>query len=70
MLRLALRRALEEEHLERNVPRPRLSHGGKLTAWGIGAIGVVLIAASALDVPLGLPTFLCGVVTADAGAAR
>jgi arsenical pump membrane protein len=63
-LRFALRRALEEEHLERNVPRPRLSHEGKLTAWGIGAIGAVLIAASAYNVPLGLPTFLCGVITA------
>jgi arsenical pump membrane protein len=64
ILRFALRKALSEEHLERNVPRPVLSHEGKLTAWGIGAIGVVLIGASALDVPLGLPTFLCGVVTA------
>jgi arsenical pump membrane protein len=63
-LRFALRRALEEEHLERNVPRPRLSHEGKLTAWGIGAIGAVLIAASAYNVPLGLPTFLCGAITA------
>jgi len=64
VLRFALRHALKEEHLERNVPRPRLSHEGKLTAWGIAAIGVVLIAASARDVPLGLPTFLCGGITA------
>jgi arsenical pump membrane protein len=63
-LRFALRRALAQEHLERNVPRPRLSHEGKLTAWGVAAIGVVLIAASARDVPLGLPTFLCGITTA------
>jgi arsenical pump membrane protein len=65
VLRVALRRALKEEHLERKVPRPVLSHGGKLTAWGIAAIGVVLISASALDVQLGLPTFLCGAVTAS-----
>ncbi|HLZ02211.1 MAG TPA: arsenic transporter [Bradyrhizobium sp.] len=64
VLRFALRRALKEEHLERDVPRPRLSHEGKLTAYGIGAIGMVLIGASALDIPLGLPTFLCGAVTA------
>jgi arsenical pump membrane protein len=63
-LRFALRRTLAQEHLERNVPRPRLSHEGKLTAWGIAAIGAVLIAASARNVPLGLPTFLCGVITA------
>jgi arsenical pump membrane protein len=64
VLRLALRKDLGEEHLERNVPRQKLSHEGKLTAWGIAAIGVVLIGASALDVPLGLPTFLCGAITA------
>jgi len=64
VLRFALRKDLGEEHLERNVPRPKLSHEGKLTAWGIAAIAVVLIGAAALDVPLGLPTFLCGAVTA------
>jgi len=46
------------------VPKPKLSHGGKLTALGIAAIGVVLVTASALDVQLGLPTFICGLVTA------
>jgi len=67
MLRLALRGALKEEHLERDVPRPGLlSYGGKLTALGIAAIGVVLLTASALDVRLGLPTFLCGVITSVA----
>jgi arsenical pump membrane protein len=64
ILRFALRRALNEEHLESSVNRPVLSHEGKLTAYGIAAIGVVLITASALDVRLGLPTFLCGVITA------
>jgi arsenical pump membrane protein len=64
VLRLVLRRELKEERLERNVARPRLSHEGKLTAYGIGAIGVVLLSASALNVPLGLPTFLCGAITA------
>ena len=63
VLRFALRKDLGEEHLERNVPRPKLSHEGKLTAVGIAAIGIVLIGASAMDVPLGLPTFLCGAVT-------
>src|SRR5262249_50189938 len=63
-LRFVLRKALNEEHLERNVPRPVLSHEGKLTTIGIAGIGVVLIGASALNVQLGLPTFLCGVITA------
>jgi arsenical pump membrane protein len=66
VLRVALRRALDEENIARDVPRPHLGFGVKLTAWGIFAIGVVLVWASALDVPLGLPTFLCGVVTTTA----
>jgi arsenical pump membrane protein len=64
VLRFALRKDLGEEHLERKPPRPKLTHEGKLTAVGIAAVGIVLIGASAMDVQLGLPTFLCGVVTA------
>jgi arsenical pump membrane protein len=67
VLRLTQRRALNEEKIESRVTEPpELSHGGKLTAFGIGAIAVVLIGASALDVQLGLPTFICGLVTAAA----
>ena len=67
VLRLTLRQALNREQIEVRVPHPpRLSHGGKLTAFGIGAIAIVLISASALDLQLGLPTFLCGVITAAA----
>jgi arsenical pump membrane protein len=66
VLRLTQRRPLSEENIEKSVPKPKLGHGGKLTAIGIGAIGVVLITASALDVQLGLPTFICGLVTAAA----
>jgi arsenical pump membrane protein len=66
VLRLTQRRTLSEEKIEKSVPKPKLGHGGKLTAIGIGAIGVVLITASALDVQLGLPTFICGLVTAAA----
>jgi len=64
VLRLTQRRALNEEAIETRVPKSELSHGGKLTALGIAAIGVVLVTASALDVQLGLPTFICGLVTA------
>jgi len=64
VLWLTQRRALKEESIEASVPKPALSRGGKLTAVGIAAIGVVLITASALDVQLGLPTFICGLVTA------
>jgi arsenical pump membrane protein len=67
VLRLTQRRALSEERIASRVPEPpRLSHGGKLTAIGIGAMAIVLIGASALDLQLGLPTFLCGLITAAA----
>jgi arsenical pump membrane protein len=62
-LRVSLRRALAEEKIESRVPTPHLSHGGKLAAIGIGAIGIVLLTASALDVQLGLPAFICGALT-------
>ena len=63
VLRLALRHALKEEDIARSVPHMKLSPGGCLAAYGIGAVGVALITASALDISLGLPTFLCGTVT-------
>src|SRR6516165_6679898 len=43
VLRLTHRRALNEETIEPRVPKPELSHGGKLTALGIAAIGAVLV---------------------------
>ncbi len=61
-LRITQRRALNEEQIEASVPTPHLSRGGKLAAIGIAAIGVVLVAASSLDIQLGLPTFICGTV--------
>src|SRR5262245_47864238 len=64
VLRLTQHRALKDETIERRVPHRKLSRGGKLTAIGIAAIGVVLVTASALDKQLGLPTFICGTVTA------
>jgi arsenical pump membrane protein len=63
VLRLILHRELKEEAIAQRVPHPKLSHGGKLAALGIAAVGIVLITASALDKQLGLPTFACGVVT-------
>jgi arsenical pump membrane protein len=66
VLWITQRRALAEETIESRVPTPHLGHGGKLAAGGIGAIGVVLLTTSALDIQLGLPTFICGAVTAAA----
>ncbi|MCA1434001.1 arsenic transporter [Bradyrhizobium sp. BRP20] len=64
VLRLTQHHALKEETIARSVPHPKLGRGGKLTAIGIAAIGMVLVTASALDKQLGLPTFICGGVTA------
>jgi arsenical pump membrane protein len=64
IIRLSLRNALGRERLTAHVEKPRLSRGGRLTAYGIGAIALALLFCSALGVQLGLPTFLCGVVTA------
>jgi arsenical pump membrane protein len=64
VLRFTQRQALAKESIGRRVPHPKLGRGGKLTAIGIVAIAVVLLTASALDVQLGLPTFICGLVTA------
>ena len=64
MLRLTQRRALVREKIAREVARRDLTRGGRHTACGIAATAVVLLACSALDVPLGLPTFICGAATA------
>jgi arsenical pump membrane protein len=64
MLRLAQRRALARERIAREVARRALTRGGRHTACGILVTAVVLLACSALDVRLGLPTFICGAVTA------
>jgi arsenical pump membrane protein len=66
VLRIVQRRALIEEKIETDVVKPKLSREGRFTAVGIAAIGVVLLGASALDLQLGLPTLLCGVITAAA----
>jgi arsenical pump membrane protein len=57
------REELRHEDIEARVSRPALQRGGRLTACGIGAIAVTLLSCSALDVQLGLPTFICGLVT-------
>ena len=62
-LRMTQRRALAQEKIARELSRPRLTHGGRLTLCGIGAVSIVLLSCSALNVQLGLPTFICGAVT-------
>jgi arsenical pump membrane protein len=59
-LRVSLRGALRTENLAVKVDQPDLGRGGQMAAAGIGATAVALLSCSALSLPLGLPTFLCG----------
>jgi arsenical pump membrane protein len=59
VLRFMQRDALTQK-IEANVEVPSLSGAGKATGFGIVVMAVVMLAASALDVPLGLPTFGAG----------
>src|SRR3954471_13021664 len=63
---LTQRGALRQEALRTDVEKQHLSREGRLAAFGIAAVAAVLLTASALDIQLGLPTFVCGVVTAAA----
>jgi arsenical pump membrane protein len=62
-LRWTQRRALKEE-IATDIARPALSRSGKVAALGLAATAMVLLASSALDIQLGLPTAGAGVVTA------
>jgi arsenical pump membrane protein len=63
LLRFTQRRALAHE-IAAEVPLPRLTAAGKMAAVGIVATAIVLLASSALDIPLGLPTAIAGALTA------
>ena len=58
-LRFTQRKALDQKIAEDLATKP-LSVGGKCVALGIGLTAVALLAASALDRQLGLPTFVAG----------
>ncbi|MFS8046440.1 arsenic transporter [Rhizobium sp. BR 314] len=57
------RRALSEDSIAQDVEEPTLSHSAKLAGWGLLITAVILIAASAMHVDLGVPTFAAGVVS-------
>ena len=65
LLRVTQRGALKHG-IAKEVRRPALSGAGKMAALGIAATAVVLLAASALDLQLGLPTAIAGSLTAIA----
>ncbi|AYG68968.1 MULTISPECIES: arsenic transporter [unclassified Rhizobium] len=57
------RRALAEDTIARDVGEPSLSHTALLAGWGLVVTALVLIAASAMNFDLGIPTFAAGVIT-------
>jgi arsenical pump membrane protein len=57
-------RSAIKDPIARDVPIPHLPTGGRIAAFGIVATTIVLLVASTLDWPLGLPTALAGAATA------
>ena len=62
VLRFTQRSRLQEG-IETNVETKSLSTGGKVAGFGIVVTGIALIVSSALDLQLGLPTFIAGLAT-------
>jgi arsenical pump membrane protein len=62
VLRWTQRDALTQP-IAAEVPMPILTMGGKTAAAGIAATAIALLGASALDIQLGLPTFIAGAAT-------
>jgi arsenical pump membrane protein len=62
MLRFTQRGALKAK-IESDITIPQLTQGGKTAIIGIAATAVILLIASALDIQLGLPTAVTGILT-------
>jgi len=62
MLRFTQRGALKAK-IETDITIPQLTQGGKTAIIGIAATAVILLIASALDIQLGLPTAVTGILT-------
>lgn len=56
-------RAELSQAIAKDIELPDLGRGGQVALGGIGLTAVALLAASALDQPLGLPTAITGVLT-------
>lgn len=59
----ATQREKMTEAIEKDIAVPSLTYGGSIALTGIGATMIVLLTCSALDVPLGLPTAITGIIT-------
>ncbi|MGH7238338.1 MAG: SLC13 family permease, partial [Candidatus Saccharimonadales bacterium] len=62
VLYLFQRKELKQK-IESSLPIPVLPHGGKTALFGIIITAVILLAASAIGMPLGFPTAVTGIVT-------
>ncbi|MEZ2334609.1 arsenic transporter [Mucilaginibacter sp. RCC_168] len=62
MLYLTQRKTLKQK-IESNILIPVLSEGGRTAIFGIAITAVILLAASALNIQLGLPTAITGILT-------
>lgn len=63
VLRWTQRRELQQ-HISADIEVARLSNAGRMAALGLAATAAGLLAASAFDIQLGLPTALAGIATA------
>jgi arsenical pump membrane protein len=52
-----------KQNIETNISIPGLSPGGRTAILGIIATAAILLSASAMDIPLGLPTAITGIAT-------
>ena len=64
VLRLTQNKLLKADEIEADVEVPDLKGTGKLAAAGLGLTAVALLVSSGLDIQLGLPTAICGALTA------
>ncbi len=62
VLRFTQRKALQEK-IETNISIPVLSQGGKTALYGIAATAIILLLSSAINIQLGLPTAITGIIT-------
>ena len=58
------------EAIATNIPIPVLTSGGRMAIIGLASTAIILLTSSALNISLGLPTFVTGVLTSLIVVAR